>query len=350
MSQTGRSQEPERRPESSSARARGGWPPAGSRIARGAAGRRGPLPEGSPAGGAGAAGSGSGDSGAHDSGAGPPRRTPAPRPAARRARVRPWSATVRDRLAAERAGAVALERGIRFRAVFLLLMGTILAVAAADVLSGTVGLLSETAARPLTAAEQNRYVQEDVARRWRTWPASLVFPRELEYIGLARTQQYAQRVGIAPETACRSGTDAAVGSVLAQHGCRTLLRATYVDQTSTFAITVGVAVMDDAEKRRAATAELPVDDRVGVRPVAFPGTATDLFGAAQRQRNAWIGVGPYIVFSTAGYTDGRTRASIAPEEIPHSELWPAAQAVAGRIAHALGAEPAVPRCTQGNAC
>ncbi|MBG0833408.1 hypothetical protein HS041_37545 [Planomonospora sp. ID67723] len=338
MSQPGRSQEPERRPESPPARARGGWPPAGSRITRGASARRGPLPAGSRR-------AGTPAPGAAGPGASPPGAA-----RLRRGRVRPWPAVARDRLAAERAEAAALEQGIRFRMIFLLLMGTILAVATADVLSGTVGLLRETASRPLTAAEQNRYVQEDIARRWHTWPATLIFPRELEYIGLARTQQYAQRVGIAPETACRSGTDAAVGSVLAEHGCRTLLRATYVDQTSTFAITVGVAVMDDVEKRRAATAELATDDRVGVRPVAFPGTATELFGAAQRQRNAWTAVGPYIVFSTAGYADGRTRASIAPEEIPHSELWPTAQAVAGRIAHALGAEPAVPRCTQGNEC
>ena len=57
------------------------------------------------------------------------------------------------------------------------------------------------------------------------------------------------------------------------------------------------------------------------------------------------------IFSTGGYTDGRTRESIPREEILHSELWPTAQAVAGRIAYALGDEPsAVPQCTQGNVC
>ncbi|WP_449066681.1 hypothetical protein, partial [Planomonospora algeriensis] len=273
-----------------------------------------------------------------------------PRPAVRRARIRPWPQAFRDRAEARPAEAASIEQGIRFRALFLLIVGMILAIAATDVLTGTVGLLSETASRPLTEAEKARYVQEDIAGRWHTWPTTLVFPPELEYIGLGRVQLYARRVGIAPETACRSGTDAAVGSVLEEHGCRTLLRATYVDQTSTFAVTVGVAVMEDAERRRAATGDLANDDRVGVRPVAFRGTATELFGAAQRQRNAWVGVGPYIVFSTAGYTDGRTRQSVASEEIPHSELWPTAQAVAGRIAHALGDEPAVPRCTQGNVC
>ncbi|MER5425657.1 hypothetical protein [Streptosporangium roseum] len=319
MSKPERSQEPGRRREASASPARDGWPPPGSWTPRagGARVRR-------------AAPTGTG---------------------ARRVRVRAWSAAGRDRLAAERAELATLEQGIRFRTIFLILMGTILAIAASNVLTGAVGLFRETAARPLTAAEQARYIKDDIARRWQAWSTDLVFPAELQYIGLGRAQQYARRVGLAPETPCRSGVDASTGSVLAQYGCRTLLRATYVDQTSTFVITVGIAVLRDEETRIAATAQLPVDDRVGVRPVAFPGTASELFGAAQRQRNAWIPVGPYVVFSTAGYSDGRTRASISPEEILHSELWPAAQAVAGRIARALGDEPnAVPQCTQGNVC
>ncbi|WP_245651526.1 hypothetical protein [Streptosporangium amethystogenes] len=319
MSQPGRSQEPERRLGAPAPRARGGWPPSGSRVSA--------------------------------AGGGPTRRAPAQGATVRRHRVRSWPAAGRDRAAIQRAELAALEQGVRFRTIFLILVGTILAIAATNVLTGAVGLLRETSSRPLTAAEQARYISDDIARRWYTWTADLVFPVELQYIGLGRVQQYARRVGLAPEVACAAGTDAQVGSVLTRHGCRTLLRATYVDQTSTFVFTVGIAVLADEERRLAASAQLAVDDRVGVRPVAFPGTATELFGAAQRQRNAWVGVGPYIVFSAAGYTDGRTRQAIAPEEILHSELWPAAQAVAGRIARALGDEPsAVPQCTQGNVC
>ncbi|GAA4230104.1 hypothetical protein FHR32_001712 [Streptosporangium album] len=317
MSKPGRPQEPGRRPQASAPPARDGWPPPGSRTpprSKGAPGRRTPVPGGTR-------------------------------------RVRAWPAAGRDRLAVERVELATLEQGIRFRAIFLTLMGIILAIGASDVLAGAAGLFRETAARPLTSAEQARYIKDDIAGRWHTWSTDLVFPVELQYIGLGRTQQYARRVGLAPEVSCRSGVDAPTGSVLAQYGCRTLLRASYVDQSSTFVITVGIAVLRDEEARIAATAQLPVDDRVGVRPVAFPGTATELFGAAQRQRNGWVPVGPYVVFSTAGYSDGRTRESIPREEILHSELWPTAQAVAGRIARALGDEPsAVPQCTQGNVC
>lgn len=243
-----------------------------------------------------------------------------------------------------------IARGVRYRRMFLVLLGAVIAVAAVNVMIGTVGLLRENRSRPLTGAERAAYVEQDIARRWHTWPASVVFPADLEYIGLARTQHYAQRVGIAPEVPCRQGVDVQIATVLDQHGCRTLLRATYVDQTAMFVITVGVAVLKNEEERVKATAELPVDDRVGVRPVSFPRTPASLFGAAQRQRNGWVGAGPYIVFSTAGYADGRTRAAVPPEEILHSELWPTAQSIAGRIARSLGEPPTVPRCTQGNVC
>jgi len=201
-----------------------------------------------------------------------------------------------------------------------------------------------------TDAERAAYVRKDVALRWHSWPATRIFPSEVEYTGLGRTQRVARRVGIAPESSCRGGLDSPVAGVLEEYGCRTLLRATYVDQSAAYAITVGVAVLRDEEARIEAATKLPVDDRVGVRPVAFPGTVTEKFGAAQRQRTGWTATGPYIVFTTSGYTDGRTRQAVPPEEILHSELWPVAQSIGGQIARALGRPPDVPRCTQGNVC
>ncbi|WP_225878333.1 hypothetical protein [Spongiactinospora rosea] len=333
MSKPRRSEEPDGRPEAAGS---------GAREARAGSARRRVTESGLPR-----AGRGAGLSSLPR----PPRTSEAG--GARRPRVRAWSAAGRRaELAAAEAAAerAALDRGVRYRSVFLVLVGTILMVAAVTVLLGTIGLLRETRSRPLTVAERADYVRTDIARRWHAWPADVVFPDELEYLGLERTQQYARRVGIAPESPCAAGLDASVGRVVGAHDCRTLLRATYVDQTSTFAITVGVAVFASEEDRVRAAAELPADDRVGVRPVAFPRTATELFGAAQRQRNGWVGAGPYLVFSTAGYSDGRTRDAVPPEELLHSELWPAAQSVAGRIARSLGEPPTVPRCTQGNVC
>jgi hypothetical protein len=264
---------------------------------------------------------------------------------------RPWRTGGRGAAAEQaRREQEELRQGVRRRGLFLALIGVVLVVAATNVLLGSLGLLRETRSRPLTEAERAEYVRQDVARRWHSWPATMIFPDQLEYLGLGRTQRVARRVGIAPESSCRAGLDSPVAGVLEEYGCRTLLRATYVDQSATYAITVGVAVLRDEEARIAASTKLPVDDRVGVRPVAFPGTVTERFGAAQRQRNGWVGAGPYIVFATSGYADGRTREAVPPEEILHSELWPVAQSIGGQIARALGQPPDVPRCTQGNVC
>ncbi|TDC98340.1 hypothetical protein E1292_35405 [Nonomuraea deserti] len=270
----------------------------------------------------------------------------------RRSRVRAWpAANSRMRTAArQRAQMEDLRQGIRYRRIFVALLGVIVAVSAVVVLLGTVGLVAETRSRPLTAAEQNQYKDEEIARRWQAWPATGVFPEEVKYVGLDRAQQYARRVGIAPETDCGKGVDASVAGVLQSHGCVTMLRATYTDQTAAFVMTVGVAVLEDEESRVSATDELTKDDRVGVLPVAFPGTVTERFGPQQRQRTGWVGAGPYIVFSTAGYADGRTRAAVPPEEILHSELWPAAKSVGNQIAYFLADPPKVPPCTQGNVC
>ncbi|WP_240506203.1 hypothetical protein [Thermoactinospora rubra] len=272
---------------------------------------------------------------------------------ARRSRVRSWPAAstrARAQAARQRAETAALQQGIRYRSLFLGLLGGIVAVSALVVLLGTVGLVAETRSRPLTPTEQMRYQQEEIARRWQAWSATDVFPAEVKYLGLGRATQYARRVGIAPEVRCGQAVDGAVADVLTRHGCVTMLRATYVDQTSSFVFTVGVAVLKDEEARVSATEELTGDDRVGVLPVAFPGTVTERFGVDQRQRNGWVGAGPYIVFSTGGYADGRTRAAVPPEEILHSELWPAARSIGNQIAYFLADPPKVPPCTQGNVC
>lgn len=283
----------------------------------------------------------------------PGRNNPLGATTGRRSRVRSWPAggsRGRSAAARQRAELEALRQGMRYRRIFVTLLGAIIAVSAVVVLLGTIGLLSETRSRPLTPAEQNQYKQEEIARRWQAWPATGVFPEEVKYLGLDRAQQYARRVGIAPETECAKGVDASVAGVLENHGCVTMLRATYIDQTASFVFTVGVAVLKDEASRVSATEELTQDDRVGVLPVAFPGTVSERFGPDQRQRTSWVGAGPYIVFSTAGYADGRTRAAIPPEEILHPELWPAAKSIGNQIAYFLADPPKVPPCTQGNVC
>ena len=164
-------------------------------------------------------------------------------------------------------------------------------------------------------------------------------------------QQYARRVGLAPEVACAAGVDAPVGSVLTEYGCRTLLRATYVDQTSSFAFTVGIAVLASEESGSPPPVSWRWTTAWGCGRWRSPARRPS--GSAPPSGSATPGSASARTSSSPppAYTDGRTRESISPEEILHSELWPTAQAVAGRIARALGDEPsAVPQCTQGNVC
>ena len=282
----------------------------------------------------------------------PGRRNPLGATAGRGSRVRDWpvAGTASRTAAKERAEADALQQGVRYRRLFVALLGTIVALSAVIVLLGTAGLFRETRSRPLTAEEQSRYKQEEIARRWQAWPATSVFPEEVKYFGLDRVQQYARRVGIAPEAACRSAVDSSIAGILDGHGCRTMLRATYVDQTSTFVMTVGVAVLEDEEARVSAAEELTQDDRVGVLPVAFPGTVAERFG-------------PRSASAPAGWAPGRTSSS-RPRATPTAAPGPPSRRrrsctassgrrpgrSATRSPTSSADPPKVPPCTQGNVC
>ena len=90
-------------------------------------------------------------------------------------------------------------------------------------------------------------------------------------------QLTADRIGIASQASCAAATDpAAVGAVLARHGCEAMLRATYVDGTDTYVITVGVAAMPGSAQVNAAKRELAGvvggSNGAGVRTVPVAGS------------------------------------------------------------------------------
>src|SRR3984885_13561736 len=94
-------------------------------------------------------------------------------------------------------------------------------------------------------------------------PAGKIFPASLQYTPPPALsddptlQLTADRIGIAGQASCAAATDpAAVGAVLARHGCEAMLRATYVDGTDSYVITVGVATMPGSAQVNAAKREL----------------------------------------------------------------------------------------------
>jgi hypothetical protein len=162
----------------------------------------------------------------------------------------------------------------------------------------------------------------------------------------------AKRVGIAPQASCSAAAEPSAASTLTTNHCQTVMRATYVDATAAYAVTVGVAVFPSATEARSAQAVLNSGQQkeVGVSAVPFPKTITARFGNPQRIIVQAKLAGPYVVMTAAGYTDGRTQASM-PTNQPYptalSGLW---EAVANVVTARFTTKPDVPRCTWGTSC
>lgn len=134
------------------------------------------------------------------------------------------------------------------------------------------------------------------------------------------------RIGVAPAAGCAGAFDPLLAKVLAPVGCVQVLRATYVDATSSRVTTVGLLVTGGDAAGMSALNHRWTSEHLGSRldlmphPVAFPGTAAASFGDAQRA--SWtVSVSatlPVVVYAVSGFADGR----------PVPEPQPAAAATA----------------------
>ncbi|MGI8330829.1 hypothetical protein ACRYCC_12755 [Actinomadura scrupuli] len=164
--------------------------------------------------------------------------------------------------------------------------------------------------RPPTTAEVTAAGDAETRLRWRFRSAGEIFPATVPYMnGWTGDKRTARRIGIAPAAGCAQALDREVAQVVARHGCVTVLRATYADQSGTLLMTLGIAVMPDEDKADAAESALHgTGDRWGIRPVAFPDTAAERFGDAQRQLlTMQTNHTSYLFLSAEGWTDGRPK-------------------------------------------
>jgi hypothetical protein len=221
------------------------------------------------------------------------------------------------------------------------------------------GVAGQLLPRKFNAAQQQQIMTWETARRWLIRPAGQIFPATVSYqlpgyslasgSGLTLT---AQRIGIARQASCHAATDPAAARVLDARGCATVIRATYVDSTGSMVVTVGVAVLHSTRAAGAAASKLSHGQGLGagVRAVAFGGTLAASFGDPQRQLS-WAGnVGPYLVMSTAGYTDGMPHVSLASDSYGAQEMSSVANGVADAVVLPLGAQPPNPRCPGSPGC
>lgn len=210
---------------------------------------------------------------------------------------------------------------------------------AAAVLAGTGAIAGET--QPPTRAERSAAAATAVAERWRAWPAGQIFPAALGYTTTFADRETARRVGISPDDQCAAALDRPLAGQARRDGCRAALRASYVDQLDGVVYTTGLlAFPSPAQARAFARRVLPDRPPVaGLRALALPGTASEMFDDAARQVATVRLAGPYVLLTVAGYADGLAAAT---GEYDPAAFRPASQ-LAAQILAPL-ARPAVVNC------
>lgn len=243
-----------------------------------------------------------------------------------------------------------------FAAVAALVLGV------AGLAVALTGMAFQLLPRQFSAEQQRQITDWEVGKRWRTMPAGTIFPASLHYkLKLSwalkvdlNLQLTADRIGIASQASCAAATDpAAVGAALARHGCEAMLRATYVDGTDSYVITVGVAAMPGSAQVNAAKRELAGvvgATGAGVRTVPVAGSPAASFTDSRRQLSASMAVGPYLVFYAIGYTDDRPSVPVSADKYADAEMTDAGAGVAQAVASEVGKSVPPPTCPGTPGC
>jgi hypothetical protein len=243
--------------------------------------------------------------------------------------------------------------GVRwFAAVAALVLGL------AGLAVSLTGVTSQVLPRQFTTQQQRQITDWEAGKRWREMPAGEIFPASLQYTSPVPLDDpalrlTADRTGIARQASCAAASDAAAGAVLARNGCEAMLRATYLDETDSYVVTVGVAVMPGSPQSAAAARELAgVVGTSGAGVLAMPvaGTPAAAFTNGRRQLSAAVAAGTYLVFYAIGYTDGRPRVPVAADTYADAEMTSAGQGVAQAVISVLDAPVRPPRCPGTPGC
>ena len=257
-------------------------------------------------------------------------------------------------------------RGPRYRRAVALIA---LALGLAGFVISAAGLATQLLPRQFTAAQQQQIEDWEIACRWQQLPAGRIFPASVAYQLSASVLQDAtplnldaRRIGIAPQSGCGAGvTTSAVAAALRREGCRAVLRATYVDATWSYVMTVGVAVLpsDAAAKKASQSLSQPWLTAArsagagllaaGILAVRYHGTAAAMYDYS-RQISGIIVKGPYLVMYAAGYADSLPRVPVASDPYSDAEMTSLSRGVARSVADTLAAPPASPHCPGAPGC
>lgn len=254
-------------------------------------------------------------------------------------------------------------RGRRLAALIALVLGL-----AGFIISAT-GMATQLLPRRFNAVQQQQIQNWEIAGRWQQLTAGQIFPASIGYQlraavlrDISPLNLNARRVAIAPQSGCgTSATTSAAATVLHRYGCKAVLRATYVDSTLSYVMTVGVAVLPSpaaaAKARQALSqAQLTAADQstanrlpAGILVVRYRGAAAAMYDYS-RQISASFAKGPYVVMYAAGYADRRPRVKVTSDHYSYAEMTSLAEGVARSVADILAAPPATPHCPGTPGC
>lgn len=238
---------------------------------------------------------------------------------------------------------------------------TLLVLGVVGLGASLVGVASQLLPRQFTAQQQRQITDWETGKRWRVLPAGTIFPASVRYAppaplsdGSALTLT-ASRIGIARQASCQAATDAPVAAVLARNGCLAVLRASYVDGTGSYVVTVGVVALPGAAQASAAGRELPAASapgkvRPGVHTVRFSGTPAAGFGNSRRQISGSVTAGSYLILYTIGYADGRPQVPITADSYAYAEMTGAGGGVAQAVGSIVGSPVPPPHCPGTPGC
>ncbi|MFJ9033535.1 hypothetical protein ACIRQP_34545 [Streptomyces sp. NPDC102274] len=150
---------------------------------------------------------------------------------------------------------------------------------------------------------------------WHNVPVDTLFPRTLagDGAGPGGADRDWTRIGVAPDSGCTGTLDPLLLGALRPVGCVRVLRATYVDATSSSVTTVGlVFTQADAlamDTLRTRFRDERLAERADLMPRTFPVEGTVAGGFGDAQRASWtvnvLTEAPVVVFAVSGFTDGR---------------------------------------------
>jgi hypothetical protein len=223
------------------------------------------------------------------------------------------------------------------------------------------GLKGQVIPRQFGAAQQRQIINWEYAKRWRLLPAGTIFPASVKYTAPAALDDdpslvlSARRIGIARQSRCTTATDPTAAAALHRDGCTALLRATYVDSTDSYVVTVGAAVMPgEAQAAAAAHALAGTGNDKGLEPgvhtVPFARTPSAGFTNQRRQLSGAIAEGSYLVLYTVGYADSRPREPVTGDTYADAEMTSVGIGVAQAVRQVLGAPVPPAHCPGTPGC